>query len=125
MLSGKAAVGLSGYSEFSDAVASGKLRAIGVSSRRSMFGLPAFREQGLDAVMANWRGVFTGKGVTTARTAEMVAAVEAATEHESWLRTLKNNRWDASWLAGKDLAEFIELDLTTARVMVYLLKLKA
>ena len=125
VLSGKAAVGLSGYSEFSDAVASGKLRAIGVSSRRSMFGLPAFREQGLDAVMANWRGVFTSKGVATARTAEMVAAVEAATEHESWLRTLKNNRWDASWLAGKDLAEFIELDLTTARVMVYLLKLKA
>ena len=125
VLSGKATVGLSGYSEFSDALASGKLRAIGVSSRRSMFGLPAFREQGLDATMANWRGVFTGKGVPAARTAEMLAAVEAATAHESWQRTLKNNRWDASWLAGKDLAEFIELDLTTARVMVYLLKLKA
>lgn len=55
----------------------------------------------------------------------MLAAVEAATNHESWLRTLKQNRWDASWLSGKDLTEFIELDLTTARVMVYLLKLKA
>jgi len=125
VLSGSASVGLSGYSEFSDAIAAGKLRAIGVSSRRSVFGLPAFREQGLDATMANWRGVFTGKGVAAARTAEMLAAVEAATGHESWQRTLKNNRWDASWLAGKDLAEFMELDLTTARVMVYLLKLKA
>ena len=75
--------------------------------------------------MANWRGVFTGKGVAGARTAEMLAAVEAATAHESWQRTLKNNRWEASWMTGKDLAEFIELDLTTARVMVYLLKLKA
>lgn len=118
-------MGLSGYSEFSDAIAAGKLRAIGVSSRRSVFGVPAFREQGVDATMANWRGVFTGKGVTTARTEEMLAAVEAATNHESWLRTLKQNRWDASWLSGKDLTEFIELDLTTARVMVYLLKLKA
>lgn len=63
--------------------------------------------------------------MTTARTEEMLAAVEAATNHESWLRTLKQNRWDASWLSGKDLSEFIELDLTTARVMVYLLKLKA
>lgn len=125
VLSGSATVGLSGYSEFSDAIAAGKLRAIGVSARRSMFGLPAFREQGLDAVMANWRGVFTGKGVAPARTAEMLAAIEAAAGHESWQRTLKNNRWDASWLAGKDLAEFMELDLTTARVMVYLLKLKA
>ena len=125
LVSGKAAMGLSGYSEFSDAIAAGKLRAIGVSSRRSVFGVPAFREQGVDATMANWRGVFTGKGVPTARTAEMLAAVEAATNHDTWQRTLKQNRWGASWLSGKDLAEFIELDLTTARVMVYLLKLKA
>ncbi|PJI96975.1 putative tricarboxylic transport membrane protein [Acidovorax sp. 69] len=125
LMSGGAAMGLSGYSEFSDAIAAGKLRAIGVSSRRSVFGLPAFREQGLDAAMANWRGVFTGKGIPAVRVAEMLSAVEAATTHESWLRTLKQNRWDPSWLTGKDLAEFMELDLTTARVMVYLLKLKA
>ena len=125
LLSGSAAVGLSGYSEFSDAFAAGKLRPIGVSARRSVFGVQAFREQGLDAHMANWRGVFTGKGVPGARAAEMLAAVEAATAHESWLRTLKQNRWEPSWLAGKDLSEFMELDLTTARVMVYLLKLKA
>lgn len=122
--SGSAAVGLSGYSEFSDAIAAGKLRPIGVSARRGVFGVQAFREQGLDATMANWRGVFTGKGVPSARAGEMLAAVEAATAHESWLRTLKQNRWEPSWLAGKDLSEFMELDLTTARVMVYLLKLK-
>lgn len=124
LVAGNAAVGLSGYSEFSDAIAAGKLRPIGVSARRSAFGLPAFREQGLDATMANWRGVFTGKGVPAARAAEMLAAVEAATGHESWQRTLKQNRWEPSWLTGKDLSEFMELDLTTARVMVYLLKLK-
>lgn len=124
LVAGNAAVGLSGYSEFSDAIAAGKLRPIGVSARRSAFGLPAFREQGLDATMANWRGVFTGKGVAAARAAEMLAAVEAATGHESWQRTLKQNRWEPSWLTGKDLSEFMELDLTTARVMVYLLKLK-
>ena len=125
LLTGTASVGLSGYSEFSDTIASGKLRAIGVSSRRSVFGLPAFREQGLDATMANWRGVFTGKRVSAVRTAEMLTAVETAAHHESWVRTLKQNRWEPSWLSGKDLAEFMELDLTTARVMVYLLKLKA
>ncbi len=159
LLKGDAAVGLSGYSEFSDpklflkevagsdqnfrldefadtmrsrvvsvfsdALASGKLRAVGVSARRNAFGIPAFKDQGIDAVMANWRGVFTGKDVSPARTAELLAAVEQATHHESWQQTLKQNRWEASWLSGKDLSEFLELDLTTARVMVYLLKLKA
>ena len=123
--SGNAVLGLSGYSEFSDAIAAGKLRAVGVSARRSMFGIPALREQGVDAVMANWRGVFTGKGVPAARISDMLAAIETATRHESWVRTLKHNRWEPSWLTGKDLADFMELDLTTARVMVYLLKLKA
>ncbi len=125
VLAGNSIVGLSGYSEFSDAIAAGRLRAIGVSARRSALGLPSFREQGLDAVMANWRGVLTGKAVSESRVAEMLAAIKAATAHESWLRTLEQNRWESSWLAGKDLADFMELDLITARVMVYLLKLKA
>ena len=125
LLKGDAAVGISGYSEFSDALTAGKLRAVGVSARHSAFGIPAFKDQGIDAVMANWRGVFTGKGVSPARTSELLAAVEQATRHDSWLQTLKQNRWEPSWLSGKDLSEFIELDLTTARVMVYLLKLKA
>lgn len=125
LLSGKASAGISGYSELSEALATGKLRAVGVSSRRSAFGIPAFKDQGIDAVMANWRGVFTGKGVSAARAAELLTAVEHATQHESWQQTLKQNRWEASWLTGKDLADFMELDLTTARVMVYLLKLKA
>ena len=87
LLKGDAAVGLSGYSEFSDALASGKLRAVGVSARRNAFGIPAFKDQGIDAVMANWRGVFTGKDVSPARTAELLAAVEQATHHESWQQT--------------------------------------
>ena len=61
---------------------------------------PRLQDQGIDAVMANWRGVFTGKDVSPARTAELLAAVEQATHHESWLQTLKQNRWEASWLSG-------------------------
>lgn len=125
LLKDQARMGVSGYSEFSDALAGGKLRAIGVSARRSVFGLPSFREQGLDADMANWRAVFTGKQVPAARAQALVAAVEQATLHESWQRTLRQNRWEASWQTGKDFGEFLELELTTARVMTYLLKLKA
>ena len=124
VLSGKAAVGISGYSEFSEQLASGKLRAIGVSSKRSVFGIPAIREQGVDVDMSNWRGVFTGQDVSIARRAEMVEAVRLATGHESWQKVLKQNRWESSWLSGPGLDSFIDLDLTTSRVMVHLLKLK-
>jgi putative tricarboxylic transport membrane protein len=125
VLTGKAAAGISGYSEFADQLASGKLRAIGVSSKRTVFGIPAIREQGVDVDMANWRGVFTGQNVTEARQAEMLEAVKAAAGHESWQKTLKQNHWESSLLSGPSLASFIDFDLTTSRVMVHLLKLKA
>jgi putative tricarboxylic transport membrane protein len=125
VLSGKAAVGISGYSEFSEQLASGKLRAIGVSSKRSVFGIPAIREQGVDVDMANWRGVFTGQDVSAERRAEMVEAVRLATNHESWQKVMKQNRWESSWLSGSNFDSFIDFDLTTSRVMVHLLKLKA
>jgi putative tricarboxylic transport membrane protein len=125
VLAGKAAAGISGYSEFADELASGKLRAIGVSSKRTVFGIPSIREQGVDVDMANWRGVFTGQNVAEARQAEMLEAVKAATGHESWQKTLKQNHWESSLLSGPSLASFIDFDLTTSRVMVHLLKLKA
>ena len=125
VLSGKATVGISGYSEFSSQLAGGQLRAIGVSSRKASFGIPSIRDQGMQLDMANWRGVFTGKAVPAERQVAMVEAVRQATAHDSWKVVLKQNRWDASWLTGKDFAEQIDFDLTTARVMVHLLKLKA
>lgn len=125
VLTGKAAAGISGYSEFADQLASGKLRAIGVSSKRSVFGIRSIREQGVDVDMANWRGVFTGQNVTDVRQVEMLEAVKAATGHESWQKTLKQNNWESSLLSGASLASFIDFDLTTSRVMVHLLKLKA
>ncbi len=125
VLGGKAVAGISGYSEFSEQLASGKLRAIGVSSKRSVFSIPAIREQGLDVDMANWRGVFTGQGVSAARQAEMVEAVKLAAGHESWQKTLKQNHWESSLLSGPSFSSFIDFDMTTSRVMVHLLKLKA
>ncbi len=125
VLDGKAVAGISGYSEFSEQLASGKLRAIGVSSRRPTFGIPAIREQGVAVDMANWRGVFTGQGVSAARQLEMMEAVRAATGHETWQKTLRQNRWESSWLAGPGFNSFIDVDLTTSRVMVHLLRLKA
>lgn len=125
VLNGKAVVGISGLSEFSAQLAGGQLRAIGVSSRRAFAGIASIREQGGQLEMANWRGVFTGKGVSNERQSMIVEAVRQATAHESWKNVLKQNRWDSSWLSGRPFAEQIDFDTTTARVMVHLLKLKA
>lgn len=125
VMSGKAVAAISGYSELKDVLVSGKLRAIGVSSRRALYGIPSVREQGMDIEMANWRGVFTGRQVSMQRQAEMAQALQGAVAHASWQGALRQNRWQSSWLAGSDLAGFLETERAVAEVMVHILKLKA
>ena len=125
VLKGQAQVAISGYSELQDMLASGKLRAIGVSARRALYGIPAVREQGFDADMGNWRGVFTGGQVSPQRKAQLVAAVKSATTQPSWQEALKRNRWQSALLTGADLQTFLDTERTVAEGMVYMLRLKA
>lgn len=122
---GKAAAGVSGYGTFGQDLASSKLRAIGVSSKKTTYGVRSAREQGLDVDITNWRAVFTGQGVPAARQAEMVEAVKASLAYELWKKTLKQAYWEQSWLSGPDLGNFIDFDGKTTQLMVQLLKLKA
>lgn len=123
--SGKAVAGISGYSEFSEHIASGKLRAIGVSSRNAFMGVPSVRQQGVDADLANWRGVFTGKAVPAARQAVLLDAVRRAVATDVWQKAIKRSNWDNYWMEGKDFQGFLDLDQSMAGVLTYILKLKS
>lgn len=125
VLAGKAVAGIAGYRAFRSDLASGKLRALAVSSKKAAYSTPSAREQGLDVDIANWQAVFTGKNVAAARTAEMVAAVKKAATYELWQKILKTNSWDSAWLSGADLASFIEIEAQTTQIMMQLLKLQA
>lgn len=118
-------VGISGYSEFREALQAGKLRALGVSSRRAMFGIASMRDQGLDAEMSNWRAVFTGKNLPAERAQQLLAAIDHASSQDSWKQALVSNNWNSSWQTGKALHEFLEVETSTAQLMTYLLKLKS
>ncbi|RDI14247.1 tripartite tricarboxylate transporter substrate binding protein [Comamonas sp. AG1104] len=118
-------VGISGYSEFREALQAGKLRALGVSSRRAMFGIASMRDQGLDAEMSNWRAVFTGKNLPAERAQQLLAAIDHASNQDSWKQALVGNNWNSSWQTGKALHEFLEVETSTAQLMTYLLKLKS
>jgi putative tricarboxylic transport membrane protein len=125
VLTGKAGVGIAAYSVFQEELASGKLRALGISSPRGSNGIRSLREQGLDLEASNGRTLFTGKGVPAARQAKMVEAMRAATGYDSWKKTARQSFWEPSWLAGPDLAQSIDLEMKTAQLMVQLLKLKS
>ena len=121
---GEVAAAISGYGELKQGLASGKLRALGIASRRSVHGLPAMSEQGVNVELGNWRGVFAPGGLPPARNAQLRDAVQAATQHARWKAALARHDWQAAWLSGPALKEAIEVDSAIAGVLVRLLQLK-
>ena len=79
ILSGSVTAGISGASEFEDQVDAGKLRFLAVSTpeRVEVGGeeIPTIREQGLDVVVQNWRGLVAPPEIERAERDAMVAAV--------------------------------------------------
>ncbi|HUP30027.1 MAG TPA: tripartite tricarboxylate transporter substrate-binding protein [Usitatibacter sp.] len=107
IIGGHVTAGVSGYSEFSQHIKSGKMRALAVSSAKAMDGVPSLKEQGVNVELANWRGVFGAPGISKAQRDELVAAVEKAVKSKEWKDTLKRQEWDDFYLPGDAYGKYI------------------
>lgn len=124
LTSGKAQVAITGVGEVQALQKTGRVRVLGVSSKRQIDGLPTLREQGVSTDMANWRGVFAGQGLGAARHAELERAVIAAVGHPSWVAATKSSKVESTLLTGRDFVPVVENDMMISRVLVFLLGLK-
>ncbi len=111
IIGGHVSAGISGVSEFAQHIQSGKMRALAVSSPAAQAGIPTLKEQGIDVVLGNWRGVFGAPGITTAQRNELVKAIEAGVKSKSWEDALKKNEWMNTWLPGDDYKQYVDLEV--------------
>ena len=104
--------GISGYSEFAQHIASGRLRAIGISAPGRVAGVdvPSLIEQGLDVELENWRAVVAPPGLTDAQRQALTATIDRMAHSESWRATLARLGWTDSYLAGPALDEFLDAE---------------
>lgn len=111
ILGGNVTIGGSGYSEFAEYIASGKMRAIGVTSPTRLPDLkdvPTLKEQGVDVEIGNWRGVYGAPGISKAQRDELVAKIEKAFNSPSWQESMQKNGWTPAWLGGEAFAQFVD-----------------
>ncbi len=111
IIGGHVSVGVSGLSEFTQHIQSGKMRALAVSSAKAMDKIPSLKEQGYNVELANWRGIFGAPGITKAQQAELVKVVEAATKHKSWEESLRKQEWTNYWLPGDEYGAFVQAEI--------------
>ena len=120
ILGGNVTVGGSGYSEFAEYIATGKMKPIAVTSPQRLPGLdaPTLKEQGIDVEIGNWRGVFGGPGITPPQRKALIDALVATTQSPSWQEALKKNGWTPALLAGDEFTKFVEAEFTSLRTIM-------
>jgi putative tricarboxylic transport membrane protein len=117
ILGGHVVAGISGLSEWSGQIASGELRALGITApeRQAGIDIPTLKEQGIDVVLANWRAIVAPPGLDDAQKKALLDAVDAAAKSEGWKKVLADKKWTDLYLPGDDFAKLLaaETALTT------------
>lgn len=122
VLGGNVTVGGSGYSEFSEYINAGKMRAIGVTSEKRLPGInvPTMKEMGYDVVLGNWRGVYGAPDITAAQRAALTDLIQKAAKSKSWTEALTKNSWTPALLTGKAFDDFVDAEFSSLRGIMHL-----
>jgi len=124
IVGGHVSAGVSGLGEFSEQIKGGRMRGLAVSAPGPLEGIPSLKEQGVDVVLGNWRGVFGAPGITPAQRDALVAAVRTATESPAWKETLAKFGWEPWFLGGDDYKRFIDEDTRRVTAIIESLGLR-
>ena len=120
ILGGNVTIGGSGYSEFQPYIESGKMRAIGVTSdtRLKNINVPTLKEQGLNVVIGNWRGVYGAPGISAEQRKALVDMIVKATKSKAWAESLERNGWTPALQTGNDFEAFVDTEFASLRAVM-------
>lgn len=110
IVGGHVTAGVAGLGEFAEHIKGGRMRALAVSGPRQEEGIASLKEQGIDVVLGNWRGVFGAPAINAAQRDALVDAVKTATESSAWKETIAKLGWDPVFLGGDQYKAFVEED---------------
>ena len=124
IIGGHVSAGISGLGEFAEHIKGGRMRALAVSSPEREDGIPTLREQGIDVVLGNWRGIFGAPGISAAQRDALVDLVKKATETPAWKETLAKLGWTPWFLGGDAYKAFLDEDIRRIGAIIESLGLK-
>jgi len=124
IIGGHVTAGISGLGEFAEHIKGGRLRALAVSGPEREDGIPTLKEQGIDVVLGNWRGIFGAPGISAAQRDALVDLVKKATETPAWKETLAKLGWTPWFLGGDAYKAFLDEDIRRIGAIIESLGLK-
>jgi putative tricarboxylic transport membrane protein len=111
ILGGQVNAGISGWSEFSEQIRAGRVRALATTGETRLDpAVPTLKESGIDVVAINWRGVFGAPGINATQRQALVDLLTAIHATETWKRILADRGWEDAFLTGAPLEQFLTRD---------------
>jgi putative tricarboxylic transport membrane protein len=100
----------------------GQVRVLAVTSPSRLPGVladvPTLKEQGLDAVVTNWRILVGPKGMSDAQIAYWEDAMRRLAESDEWKKELEANAWKSENLGSADARKFLAREETEMRAFL-------
>jgi len=120
ILGGNVTVGGSGYSEFAEYIAAGKMKAIAVTSEKRLKGVdvPTMKELGYNLVIGNWRGVYGAGGITAEQRKALIDLVLKAVNTKAWAEALDKNGWTPAVMSGDAFGKFVDDEFASLRAVM-------
>lgn len=122
VLGGHADVLVSATPAIRPLVEAGKMRSIAVTGPRRIGGafarVPTWREQGVGAVFANWRGVIGPKGLNQVQIAFWDGVFGKMVQAEEWKKALDKNFQESTYMNANDSRRFLEQQSRELRLIL-------
>ena len=120
ILGGNVTIGGSGYSEFAEYITTGKMRAVAVTSEARLKGVdvPTLKEQGINVVIGNWRGVYGAGGISADQRNALAEMVVKATKTKAWAESLEKNNWTPALMTGPAFEKFVDDEFASLRAVM-------
>jgi putative tricarboxylic transport membrane protein len=80
--------------------------------------VPTLKEQGINVVIGNWRGVYGAPGITPEQRKALIELVVKATKTKSWAEALEKNGWTPALMAGADFEKFVDDEFASLRAVM-------
>ncbi len=100
----------------------GQVRLLAVASPQRLAGaladVPTWREQGIEAVVSNWRGMVGPKGMSAAQRASWEETLRRFSDSEEWKKELAANFWSSDYMRGDEMRKFLDEDNAQARAFL-------
>jgi putative tricarboxylic transport membrane protein len=120
ILGNNVTVGGSAFTEFGEYIKTGKMRPIAVTSEQRLkeIDAPTLKEQGIDVVISNWRGVYGAPGITPEQRKALIDAVTKATQSKAWAQAVQSNGWSPALLTGDAFGKFVDDEFAGLRAIM-------